>query len=74
MTAALANAASAAVASLDSVAHTARVKLSKHGRKSYIPHPTDLKIPRLTDVNGAFLFYAFCNRTGRGQETCVFFS
>ena len=64
MTAALAAFASAAVASLDSIAHTVRVKPSKHGRKSIIPHPTDLKIPRLTDVNGAFLFYAVCNKTG----------
>jgi hypothetical protein len=63
MTAALGNVASAAVASLD-VDHAAQAQPSKRRRKSIIPQPTDLKIPRLTDVIGAFLFYAVDSRTG----------
>jgi len=57
MTAALAAFASAAVASPGSAAHTVCVKSSRHGRKSIIPQLTDLEMPRLTDVNRAFLLY-----------------
>jgi len=64
VTAALAHVASAAVASLDDADHTAKAQLSKRRRKSIIPQPTDLKIPRLTDVSGAFLFYAVYSQTG----------
>jgi hypothetical protein len=72
MTAALGNVASAAVASLD-VDHAAQAQPSRRRRKSIIPQPADLKIAWLTDVSGALLFYTVYNRTGKGQEICVFF-
>lgn len=62
--AALAHAAGAAVASLDKAHHPVEAQPSKRGRELIIPQPTDLRIPRLTDVSGAFLFYAFYNWTG----------
>jgi hypothetical protein len=56
---------SAAVMSLDLVDQVAPIsQVTNTNTKSIIPQPTDLGIPRLTDVIGAFLFYAFCNWTG----------
>jgi hypothetical protein len=62
--AALATVSSAAVASLDNADLAIEASPAPQAPAPTIPQPTDLKIPRLTDVIGVFLFYAFYNWTG----------
>jgi hypothetical protein len=64
MTAALAIVSSAAVASPDNADLTVEKSQAPQAPAPTIPQPTDLKIPRLTDVIGALLFYAFYKWTG----------
>jgi hypothetical protein len=56
--AALAIVPSAAVASLDNAILGVEASQASQAPVPTIPQPTDPKIPRLTDVIGAFLFYA----------------
>jgi hypothetical protein len=61
--AALAIVSSAAIASLDNADLIVEESPTPQAPVPTIPQPTDLKIPRLTDVIGTFLFYAFYNQT-----------